>query len=76
MPRSSPKAAWTGGFPVYILTVDTWQLGWCHDDVATSNCAFYHGTGAGLGLSDPVFQIRLAPAGIDPKTQLNEAGAK
>ena len=70
------KRAWTSGFTVCILTVDTWQLGWRHDDVATSNYAFYHGTGAELGLSDPVFQKRLAAAGIDPTTQLNEAGAK
>lgn len=52
------------------------QLGWRHDDVATSNYAFYHGIGADLGLSDPVFQKRLAEDGIDPKTQPNEAGAK
>jgi len=44
--------------------------------VATSNYAFYHGTGADLGLSDPVFQKRLREDGIDPKTQPNEAGAK
>lgn len=52
------------------------QLGWRHDDVATSNYAFYHGTGADLGLSDPVFQKRLAEDGIDPEKQPNEAGAK
>jgi isopentenyl diphosphate isomerase/L-lactate dehydrogenase-like FMN-dependent dehydrogenase len=37
--------------------------------------AFYHGIGADLGLSDPVFQKRMKEAGIDPKTQPNEAGA-
>ncbi|KAF2715988.1 FMN-dependent alpha-hydroxy acid dehydrogenase [Polychaeton citri CBS 116435] len=67
--------AHASGFTACILTVDTWQLGWRHDDVATSNYAFYHGTGADLGLSDPVFQKRLEEAGIDPKTQPNEAGA-
>lgn len=41
------------GFSACILTVDTWQLGWRHDDVATSNYAFYKGIGADLGLSDP-----------------------
>ncbi|KAG8625540.1 hypothetical protein KVT40_007291 [Elsinoe batatas] len=64
------------GFTACILTVDTWQLGWRHDDVANSNYAFYHGTGADLGLSDPVFKKRLAADGIDPATMPNEAGAK
>lgn len=41
----------------------------------TSNYAFYHGKGADLGLSDPVFQKRLRERGIDPATQPNEAGA-
>ncbi|RYO32670.1 hypothetical protein AA0111_g4245 [Alternaria arborescens] len=50
-------------------------LGWRHDDVANSNYAFYHGIGADLGLTDPVFQKRLKEKGIDPKTQPNEAGA-
>jgi isopentenyl diphosphate isomerase/L-lactate dehydrogenase-like FMN-dependent dehydrogenase len=63
------------GFTACILTLDTWQLGWRHNDVNNSNYAFYHGIGADLGLSDPVFQKRLKEAGIDPKTQLNEAGA-
>jgi isopentenyl diphosphate isomerase/L-lactate dehydrogenase-like FMN-dependent dehydrogenase len=64
------------GFTACILTVDTWQLGWRHDDINTSNYAFYHGIGADLSLSDPVFKKRLAEDGIDPKTQPNEAGAK
>lgn len=38
--------------------------------------AFYHGQGADLGLSDPVFQKRLKEDGIDPVTMPNEAGAK
>ncbi len=41
----------------------------------TSDYAFYKGTGADLGLSDPVFQERLKKAGIDPKRQPQEAGA-
>lgn len=64
------------GFTACIVTLDTPQLGWRHDDVANSNYAFYHGQGADLGLSDPVFQKRLAADGIDPKTMPNEAGAK
>ncbi|KAF2235120.1 FMN-linked oxidoreductase [Viridothelium virens] len=70
------KRAHNSGFTACILTVDTWQLGWRHNDVHTSNYAFYHGIGADLGLSDPVFQKRLAEDGIDPKKQPNEAGAK
>lgn len=59
--------AWNSGFDALILTVDTWQLGWRHDDVANSNYAFYRGIGADLGLSDPVFQKRCAEKGIDIK---------
>lgn len=69
------KRAFESGFEACILTTDTWQLGWRHDDVATSNYAFYRGIGADLGLTDPVFQKRLAEQGIDPKTQPEEAGA-
>lgn len=73
--RSLLQRAVDSGFTACILTLDTWQLGWRHDDVATANYAFYHGVGADLGLSDPVFRQRLEEAGIDPKTQPNEAGA-
>ena len=67
--------AFKSGFDVCVLTTDTWQLGWRHDDVAIGNYAFYHGVGADLGLSDPVFQKRLREKGIDPVKQPNEAGA-
>lgn len=70
------QRAWDSGFDVCILTVDTWQLAWRHDDIATSNYAFYHGVGADMGLTDPVFRKRLAEDGIDPKKRPNEAGAK
>jgi isopentenyl diphosphate isomerase/L-lactate dehydrogenase-like FMN-dependent dehydrogenase len=73
--RSLLQRAVDSGFTACILTLDTWQLGWRHDDVANSNYAFYHGQGADLGLTDPVFQKRLKEKGIDPKTQPNEAGA-
>lgn len=69
------QRAVSSGFTACMLTTDTWQLGWRHDDVATSNYAFYHGIGADLGLSDPCFQKRLQEHGIDPRTQPNEAGA-
>ncbi|KAI9158171.1 LOW QUALITY PROTEIN: FMN-dependent dehydrogenase [Paramyrothecium foliicola] len=69
------QRAYDSGFTACILTTDTWQLGWRHDDVATSNYAFYRGIGADLGLTDPVFQKRLAEQGIDPAKQPAEAGA-
>jgi len=63
------------GFSACILTTDTWQLGWRHDDVATGNYAFYRGIGADLGLTDPVFQRMLREKGLDPVKQPEEAGA-
>jgi isopentenyl diphosphate isomerase/L-lactate dehydrogenase-like FMN-dependent dehydrogenase len=69
------KRAHASGFSACIFTVDTWQLAWRHNDVNTSDYAFYKGIGADLGLSDPVFRKRLKEAGIDPKTQPQEAGA-
>jgi len=70
------QRAHDSGFSACILTVDTWQLAWRHNDVATSDYSFYYGVGADIGLTDPVFQKRLKEAGIDPKTQSHEAGAK
>ncbi|KAH0603320.1 uncharacterized protein H6S33_007642 [Morchella sextelata] len=70
------KRAWGAGFDVLILTTDTWQLGWRHDDIATGNYAFYHGRGASLGFTDPVFQRRLKEAGIDPETDPKAAAQK
>lgn len=68
--------AWKAGFDALILTTDTWQLGWRHDDVANSNYAFYRGIGADLGLSDPVFQKRCREDGIDPENDLVAASTK
>ncbi|KAF2461499.1 FMN-dependent dehydrogenase [Lineolata rhizophorae] len=70
------KRAQKSGYEACILTVDTWQLGWRHDDVNSSNYAFYRGIGAELGLSDPVFRKRLVEAGIDPAKDPVAAGAK
>ena len=67
--------AWESGFDACILTTDTWQLGWRHDDIANGNYAFYRGIGADLGLSDPVFKKRLAEQGIDPVKEPEKAGA-
>lgn len=69
------RRAHESGFTACILTTDTWQLGWRHDDVATSNYAFYRGIGADLGLSDPVFRRRLAERDIDPEKEPEKAGA-
>ena len=69
------KRAYGSGFDVCILTTDTWQLGWRHDDVAIGNYAFYRGIGADLGLSDPVFQKRLKEMGIDAEKEPERAGA-
>lgn len=69
------KRAHESGYDACILTTDTPQLGWRHDDVATSNYAFYRGIGADLGLTDPVFQKRMRAEGIDPKKDPERAGA-
>ncbi|PWY86206.1 glycolate oxidase [Aspergillus heteromorphus CBS 117.55] len=68
--------AWDSGFDALILTTDTWQLGWRHDDVANSNYAFYRGIGADLGLTDPVFQKRCREAGIDVEKDKVAASTK
>lgn len=62
------------GFSACIWTVDTWQLGWRHKDVANSNYAFYKGTGAELGWSDPVFQEMMAERGWTRETHPKESG--
>ncbi|KAK7740842.1 hypothetical protein SLS62_010986 [Diatrype stigma] len=65
------------GYAALLLTTDTWQLGWRHDDAAAGNYAFYHEHGAGdLGLSDAAFRQRLKEEGIDPETSPKEAGAR
>ncbi|KAJ5703732.1 hypothetical protein N7493_010870 [Penicillium malachiteum] len=68
--------AWDSGFDALILTTDTWQLGWRHDDVASSNYAFYRGFGADLGLSDPVFRKRCEEDGINPDADVVRASSK
>ncbi|PYI06652.1 L-lactate dehydrogenase [Aspergillus sclerotiicarbonarius CBS 121057] len=68
--------AWNSGFDALLLTTDTWQLGWRHDDVANSNYAFYRGVGADLGLTDPIFQKRCREAGIDPEKDVVAASTK
>ncbi|WVQ95858.1 hypothetical protein IAU59_002957 [Kwoniella sp. CBS 9459] len=60
------QRAWDSGFDVCIMTLDTWQLAWRHEDISQSNYAFYRGIGAEIGLSDPVFKKRIQEAGLDP----------
>ncbi|KZZ87205.1 Aldolase-type TIM barrel [Ascosphaera apis ARSEF 7405] len=65
------------GYNACIFTVDTWSLGWRHNDVAAGNYTFYKEHGASdIGLQDPVFQKRLKEAGIDPVKDYKLAGAK
>ncbi|PYI22076.1 FMN-dependent alpha-hydroxy acid dehydrogenase [Aspergillus violaceofuscus CBS 115571] len=70
------QRAWAAGFDALLLTTDTWQLGWRHDDVAHANYAFYRGIGAELGLTDPVFRRRCRECGIDPDTDPVAAATK
>ncbi|KAI0165012.1 FMN-dependent alpha-hydroxy acid dehydrogenase [Xylariaceae sp. FL1272] len=65
------------GYTALILTTDTWQLGWRHNDVAMGNYAFYHEHGAGdLGLQDPAFQEQLERLHLDPKKDPMRVGAQ
>ena len=73
--QSLLERAADNGSTACILTTNTWQLGWRHDDIATSNFAFYRGIGADLGLADPVFQKRLKEMDTDPQKSPEEAGA-
>jgi hypothetical protein len=59
---------------IFLLNIDTWQLGWRHGDVAASNYAFYKGIGAELGWSDPVFQKRMAERGLSKEKNPVETG--
>ncbi|KAK1229257.1 hypothetical protein PQX77_007679 [Marasmius sp. AFHP31] len=71
------ERAHNSGYTACILTTDTWQLAWRHDDVAMGNYAFYHDHGAGdLGLNDPAFLERLKEANLDPEKDKFKVGAK
>ncbi|KPI44066.1 putative lactate 2-monooxygenase [Cyphellophora attinorum] len=71
------QRAYDSGFTALMLTTDTWQLAWRHNDAYEGNYAFYHehGTG-GIGLNDKVFLQRLKEANIDPAKEPKKAGAK
>ncbi|GAB7330284.1 hypothetical protein MBLNU13_g01931t1 [Cladosporium sp. NU13] len=51
---SLPTRAHESGFTACIVTLNTPQLGWRHDDVANSIYAFYHGLGADRALGPAV----------------------
>ncbi|KAJ8087174.1 hypothetical protein PM082_006002 [Marasmius tenuissimus] len=71
------ERAHKSGYTACILTTDTWQLAWRHDDVAMGNYAFYHDHGAGdLGLNDPAFLERLKEVNLDPEKDKFKVGAK
>ncbi|KAK6071019.1 L-lactate dehydrogenase (FMN-dependent dehydrogenase) [Seiridium cupressi] len=65
------------GYTALILTTDTWQLAWRHDDVYNSNYAFYHEHGAGdLGLQDPAFLESLKRKELYPDREPKKVGAE
>lgn len=71
------RRAHASGFQALMLTTDTWQLAWRHNDVDMGNYAFYHEHAVGdIGLNDSVFLQRLKEAGIDPDKEPKKAGAK
>jgi isopentenyl diphosphate isomerase/L-lactate dehydrogenase-like FMN-dependent dehydrogenase len=71
------ERAHKNGFTACMLTTDTWQLAWRHNDVHMGNYAFYHEHGVGgIGLNDPVFLKRLKEADIDYEVESKKAGAK
>lgn len=71
------RRAHENGYSALLLTTDTWQLAWRHDDVAMGNYAFYHEHGAGdLGLGDPAFRATLEKKGLDPNKEPFKVGAE
>ena len=64
------------GYDACIFTVDTWQLGWRHEDIRLGNYGFYKGIGTELGASDPVFRRKLDEWGLDPVKDTKEVGRK
>ncbi|EGY19333.1 lactate 2-monooxygenase [Verticillium dahliae VdLs.17] len=57
------RCAHESGSTTSMQRTDTWQLGWRHVDVATSNRDLNRGSGADLGLSDPFFPSGTAAPG-------------
>jgi isopentenyl diphosphate isomerase/L-lactate dehydrogenase-like FMN-dependent dehydrogenase len=71
------QRAHDSGWEAAVCTLDTPMLAWRHQDVAIGAYAPYKGvTGHEIGLSDKVFQRRLAALGIDPVKDPKAAGRK
>jgi isopentenyl diphosphate isomerase/L-lactate dehydrogenase-like FMN-dependent dehydrogenase len=65
------------GYTALILTTDTWQLAWRHDDVALGNYAFYHEHGAGdIALQDPAFLESLKRGELYTEREPKKVGAE
>jgi len=53
----------TSGFSALVFTVDTMLIGWRPFDLDTAFCPYFHGVGAQIGLTDPVFVSNI---GMEP----------
>ncbi|OCH87326.1 FMN-dependent alpha-hydroxy acid dehydrogenase [Obba rivulosa] len=55
------------GFSTLVITLDTMSLGWRPHDIDTAYLPFFHGVGAQIGFTDPVFMglHNLAPLAHD-----------
>ncbi|MGQ0575858.1 MAG: lactate 2-monooxygenase [Pseudonocardia sp.] len=52
--------AWTAGFEVLVVTLDTWSLGWRPTDLDGAYLPFLRGVGTAIPFSDPAFRAGLA----------------
>lgn len=68
------QRAHDNGFEACMMTLDTWQLAWRHQDIALANYAFYDGRGNELGWTDPRFKEMLKERGIDVEKDPKAAG--
>ncbi|KZT12186.1 FMN-dependent alpha-hydroxy acid dehydrogenase [Laetiporus sulphureus 93-53] len=54
------------GFSALVVTLDTMLLGWRPHDIDTAYLPFFHGVGAQVGLTDPVY---MAHKGLKPYSE-------
>lgn len=52
--------AWTAGFDVLVVTLDSWTLGWRPSDLDRADLPFLRGVGTAIPFSDPAFRAGLA----------------